>query len=83
MSRPTHDELQATDNPDLEQEIKDSLSRRTSEDDTHPSPVDRFRFTSGIVTVGERPVSGKVWDLFKDRDALTLEMTKMVQAEMS
>jgi tetratricopeptide (TPR) repeat protein/Zn-dependent protease with chaperone function len=76
-------ELQTTDNPDLEQEIKDSLSRRTSEDDTHPSPVDRFRFTSGIVTVCEHPVSGMVWDLFKDREALTLEMTQMVQAEMS
>ena len=76
-------ELQATDNSNLEQEIKDSLSRRTSEDDTHPSPVDRFRFTSGIVTICEHPISGKVWDLFKDREALTLEMTKMVQAEMS
>lgn len=70
------------DNPDREAEIKDSLSRKTSEDDTHPSPVDRFRFISGIVTAKEQPVSGQVWDLFKDRAALTSEMTSMVQVHM-
>ena len=75
-------ELQPTDNPDLEEEIKQSLSRKTSEDDTHPSPTDRFRFTSRIVTTGEQSVSGKVWDLFKDREGLTSEMTKMVQYEL-
>lgn len=75
-------ELQTSDNPDLEEEIKQSLTRETSEDDTHPSPTDRFRFTSRIVTVGEQPVSGKVWDLFKDKEALTSEMTKMVQVEL-
>lgn len=75
-------ELQPTYNPDLEEEIKESLNRKTSEDDTHPSPTDRFRFTSRIVTAGEQPVSGKVWDLFKDKEALTNEMTLMVQYEM-
>ena len=75
-------ELQPTDNPDLEEEIKKSLSRETSEDDTHPSPTDRFRFTSRIVTTNEQSVSGKVWDLFKDREGLTSEMTKMVQYEL-
>jgi len=75
-------ELQPTDNPDLEEEIKKSLSRETSEDDTHPSPTDRFRFTSRIVTANEQSVSGKVWDLFKDREGLTSEMTKMVQYEL-
>ena len=75
-------ELQPTDNPDLEEEIKQSLSRETSEDDTHPSPTDRFRFTSRIVTTNEQSVSGKVWDLFKDREGLTSEMTKMVQYEL-
>lgn len=75
-------ELQPTDNPDLEEEIKQSLSRKTSEDDTHPSPTDRFRFTRRIVTTNEQSVSGKVWDLFKDREGLTSEMTKMVQYEL-
>ncbi|HKB68819.1 MAG TPA: tetratricopeptide repeat protein [Pyrinomonadaceae bacterium] len=75
-------ELQPAYNPDLEEEIKQSLSRETSEDDTHPSPTDRFRFTSRIVTANEQSVSGKVWDLFRDREGLTSEMTKMVQYEL-
>jgi tetratricopeptide (TPR) repeat protein len=75
-------ELQSTDNPDREEEIKNELSRKTSEDDTHPSPVDRFRFISGIVTAKEQPVSGQVWDLFKDRAALTSEMTLMIQYQL-
>jgi tetratricopeptide (TPR) repeat protein len=75
-------DLPPSDNPDLEEEIKKSLERKTSEDDTHPSPTDRFRFTSRITNVGEQPVSGKVWDLFKDKEALTTEMTKMIQYEL-
>lgn len=76
-------ELPATDNPDMEEELKESLNRKTSEDDTHPSPIDRFRFTSRIVTTNERPVSGKVWELFSDRQALTRELTLMVQNDFS
>jgi Zn-dependent protease with chaperone function len=76
-------ELQPTENPDLDEEIKQVLGRKTSEDDTHPSPTDRFRFTSRIVTADEQPVSGKVWDLFKDKAALTSEMTSMIQYELS
>ncbi|HEV7745072.1 MAG TPA: M48 family metalloprotease [Pyrinomonadaceae bacterium] len=75
-------DLQPSDNPDLEAEIKKSLERKTSEDDTHPSPTDRFRFTSRITNVGEQLVSGKVWDLFKDKEALTSEMTKMIQYKL-
>jgi hypothetical protein len=75
-------ELQPSDNPDLEEEIKKSLERKTSEDDTHPSPSDRFRFTSRILAAGEQPVSGKVWDLFKDKETLTSEMTKTIQYQL-
>jgi hypothetical protein len=68
--------------PDLEEEIEESLKRKTSEDDTHPSPVDRFRFTRTIVSLDAPSVSGKVWDLFKDQQALTREMTSLVQCEL-
>jgi hypothetical protein len=51
----------------------------TSEDDTHPSPNERFRLTKKIVTQSEPPISGMVWDLFRDRTALTLEMTSTIQ----
>jgi tetratricopeptide (TPR) repeat protein len=75
-------ELQPTDNPDLEKEVEASLNRETTEDDTHPSPRDRFRFIRRIVSGSEQSVPGQVWDLFKDKEALTLEMTKIVQYEL-
>jgi tetratricopeptide (TPR) repeat protein len=75
-------ELQPVNNADLEKEIEESLNRETTEDDTHPSPSDRFRFTRRIVSSSEQSVTGQVWDLFKDKEALTLEMTNLVQYEM-
>jgi Zn-dependent protease with chaperone function len=75
-------ELPAAGGSDLEEEVATSLTRKTSEDDTHPSPVDRFRFTSGIVTPTGATISGKVWDLFKDREALTRELTSLIQNEI-
>ena len=75
-------ELRVVGNPDLEEEIESSLNRETSEDDTHPSPRDRFRFTSRIVVATEEPISGVVWELFRDRDALTNEMTSQIQSEL-
>jgi hypothetical protein len=71
-----------TNNPDVESKIEETLNRETSEDDTHPSPNDRFRFISRIVSASEQPVAGQVWDLFKDKEALTLEMTKLVEYQL-
>jgi len=75
-------ELTNAENSDVEQETERALNRETSEDDTHPSPVDRFRFTSRIVSQSEPPLSGMVWDLFKNREKLTTEMTSLVQVRM-
>jgi len=74
--------LQVTDNPDVESMVAETMNRETSEDDTHPSPNDRFRFIRKIGLANEPPVSGQVWDLFKDREALTLEMTKLVEYQL-
>ncbi|HKO44932.1 MAG TPA: M48 family metalloprotease [Pyrinomonadaceae bacterium] len=76
-------ELRLDQSSNLEQEIEESLNRKTSEDDTHPSPNDRFRLTRKISGANEAPATGTVWDLFKNREALTKEMTSMVQAEVS
>jgi hypothetical protein len=75
-------ELRVVANPDLEKEIKDSLNRDTTEDDTHPSPRDRFRFTKRMMVASESPVSGAVWDLFRDREALTREMTSQIESQL-
>ncbi|HWN09551.1 MAG TPA: tetratricopeptide repeat protein [Pyrinomonadaceae bacterium] len=74
--------LQVTENPEVESMVEETLNRKTSEDDTHPSPNDRFRFIRKIVLTSEQPVSGQVWDLFKDKEALTLEMTKLVELQL-
>jgi len=63
-------------------EAKENLDRPTSEDDTHPSPRERFRLTRKVFSQSEPPISGMVWDLFQDRAALTLEMTSTIQARL-
>ncbi len=75
-------ELRAEQSADLQQQIEESLNRETSEDDTHPSPNDRFRFTRKISGANELPATGMVWDLFANREALTNEMTSLIQSEV-
>jgi tetratricopeptide (TPR) repeat protein len=75
-------ELRVDQNPDLQQEIEELLNRETSEDDTHPSPNDRFRLTRKIAAANELPATGMVWDLFMNREALTNEMTSLIQSEV-
>jgi len=74
--------LRVDQNPDLQEEIDQSLNRETSEDDTHPCPNDRFRLTRKIAGANELPATGMVWDLFKNREALTNEMTSLIQSEV-
>jgi len=72
-------DLSATENQTFEEEVTKALNRKTSEDDTHPSPVDRFRFIEGIgprETTGHNPY---VRELFADWNAITAEMTKNIE----
>ena len=75
-------ELRLDQNSNLQQEIGESLNRETSDDDTHPSPKDRFRLTRRITGANELPATGMVWDLFRNREALTNEMTSLVQSDV-
>jgi hypothetical protein len=75
-------ELRGDQNPDLQQEIDKLLNRETSQDDTHPSPNDRFRLTRKMAGANELPASGMVWDLFENREALTHEMTSLIQSQV-
>jgi hypothetical protein len=63
----------------LEEEIENAINRQTSEDDTHPSPVDRFRLVSRIVCQNQLAPSGPMWDLFSDREAITREMSLKIE----
>lgn len=72
-------ELSGSSNEAIEEEFKISLNRQTSMDDTHPSPVDRFRFIEGLGKEKTLNNNFYVRDLFVNWDSLTLEMTKSIE----
>jgi tetratricopeptide (TPR) repeat protein len=76
-------ELPVAESADIKAAADEALTRSTTEDDTHPSPTDRFRYTQRITTQTEPLISGMVWDLFTNREALTAEMTSLVQVGLS
>jgi tetratricopeptide (TPR) repeat protein len=63
----------------LDVQFDEAINRPTTEDDTHPSPADRFKLAGKISSRESAPLAGGVWDLFKDRDALTREMNALVE----
>jgi len=63
---------------ELEKLIRTSLERRTSEDDTHPSPADRFRLASRVNTTPQPYANGPAWELFHNPAVLMDEMTAVV-----
>lgn len=67
----------------IEEEIQQIINRPTTEDDTHPSPIDRFRLAGRIQSRNLMPPAGMVWDLFADRDALTTEMSRMIDRQVN
>jgi tetratricopeptide (TPR) repeat protein len=75
-------ELRLEQNSNLQQQIEESLNCETSEDHTHPSPKDRFRLTRKITGANELSATGMVWDWFKNREALTNEMTSLIQSQV-
>jgi tetratricopeptide (TPR) repeat protein len=62
----------------IQVEINNIVTRPTTEDDTHPSPIDRFRLASRIVGAAQLPPDAPVWELFADRQALTAEMSGQI-----
>ncbi|MBO0725120.1 MAG: M48 family metalloprotease [Blastocatellia bacterium] len=66
----------------IESEINDIITRPTTEDDTHPSPIDRFRLAQRIVCNNLPSSNAMVWDLFASRESLTAEMSKLIDDRM-
>lgn len=63
----------------LDVQFRETINRATTEDDTHPSPADRFKLAEKINSrEGFMPVEGKVWDLFADREAIVSEMNNLI-----
>ncbi len=72
-------ELSGSLTEEIEVELKKSLNRETTNDDTHPSPVDRFRFIEGLGSGKHTGDSGYVRELFTNWQELTDEMTKLIE----
>jgi tetratricopeptide (TPR) repeat protein len=62
----------------IESEINDIITRPTTEDDTHPGPIDRFRLAQRIVCNNAASSNAMVWELFASRESLTAEMSKLI-----
>jgi Zn-dependent protease with chaperone function len=59
----------------ISQDFAAALGQSTTEDDTHPSPKDRFRLGERIAGAAPDLSSGVVWDLFEDPEGLMTELT--------
>ena len=72
-------ELTSTSTATIEEKLKAAINRKTTNDDTHPSPVDRFRYIKGLGLGSQGDETVYVRDLFADWNAITEEMTKKIQ----
>jgi len=75
-------ELTITDDSEkqkIDEEFEQALEQETTEDDTHPSPKDRFRYIQGARSAGVESLHGNVWDLFTDRSAIVSEMNSLIE----
>lgn len=66
----------------VEEAIDKALHRETSEDDTHPSPVDRFRLVRNVRCDTSEPANKPMWDLFPNPESLTQEMTSEIENKL-
>jgi len=69
---------EAFDQQMIEAEVNEIITRPTTEDDTHPSPVDRFNLAQRIASNNLTSSNAMVWDLFASRESLTAEMSKLI-----
>jgi len=74
-------ELNGNKDHEIEEELHLSLNRKTSELDTHPSPMDRFKYIDHIHDSIPNQNNEIVKDLFLNWDALTAEMTAEIENE--
>lgn len=82
LKRPLNNlyEMKAVGDLELEDELKKILTSKTTEDDTHPSPIDRFRYIAGIQSATTKRDESLVSDMFKNWKSLTDEMTHKIDA---
>jgi Zn-dependent protease with chaperone function len=83
-NRPISDLYELTAGPEttVEEQFQSAMNRETTNDDTHPSPKDRFRYVAGLGNTGSGSINNYVRDLFKDWSAITHEMTENIKEKI-
>jgi len=76
-------ELPAPQGNEVATELEKALNRQTSEDDTHPSPQDRFRLVAPLQAPTCPPRPGEVWELFQDPEAIRQEMVTSIEKRVA
>ena len=64
---------------EIDEAFKAAVDCPTTDDDSHPSPRDRFRFIEKIRSAEAEPLNGEVWDLFADSSAVKAEMNEVIE----
>ena len=68
---------------EIDQEVAAALEEDTTEDNTHPSPKERFRLGQRVVGATSGFASGVVWDLFSNPESLMAELTADVATQVA
>lgn len=76
-------EAAPSDHSSQQEEFEKAINRPTTEDDTHPGPMDRFRMIAKIPAPDRSAVSGYVWDLFADPSAIVREMMEKLEKHVA
>ncbi len=66
----------------IEFQVRDAIERPKTEDDTHPGPLERSRLVNRITADRQWDNPAPVCDLFVDREALTKEMSAVIEANV-
>lgn len=66
----------------VEEAVESAINRQTTEDDTHPSPVDRFRLVNRVQSANHSGPPAPMWDLFTDREAISKEMSQKIESRV-
>jgi tetratricopeptide (TPR) repeat protein len=84
MRRPLQNlyEIAVTNKNLVEEQVEEAINRATSDDDTHPSPIERFRYAQRIRSANQLAGDGLVWDLFANRQQLTGEMSALIDRKV-
>jgi len=67
----------------IDKEVDKILNLETTEDDTHPSPVDRFRYIANINCDKIDYNDFKIKNYFVNWDVITLEMTQIIEERVN